>query len=47
MIQPILFLYDKESDKIYAATQKTTKKVENIRRNPDKVYFSIDDEKYA
>ena len=47
MIQPIWFLYDKESDdKIYTATQKISKKVQNIRRNPDKVYFSIDDEKY-
>jgi uncharacterized pyridoxamine 5'-phosphate oxidase family protein len=47
MIQPIWFLYDdnKES-KIYAATQKMTKKVQNIRRNPDKIYFSIDDENY-
>ena len=48
MIQPIWFLYDKESDDkiIYTATQKMSKKVQNIRRNPDKVYFSIDDEKY-
>ena len=47
MIQPIWFLYDKESDdKIYTATQKISKKVQNIQRNPDKVYFSIDDEKY-
>ena len=47
MIQPTWFLYDKESDdKIYTATQKISKKVQNIRRNPDKVYFSIDDEKY-
>ena len=41
-IQPIWFLYDK----IYTATQKMSKKVQNIQRNPDKVYFSIDDEKY-
>jgi general stress protein 26 len=46
MIQPTWFLYDKESDKIYTATQKISKKVQNIRRNPDKVYFSIDDDKY-
>ena len=46
IIQPTWFLYDKESDKIYTATQKISKKVQNIRRNPDKVYFSIDDEKY-
>jgi uncharacterized pyridoxamine 5'-phosphate oxidase family protein len=44
MIQPIWFIYDNESSKIYIATQKTTKKFQNIRRNPDKIYFSIDDE---
>jgi general stress protein 26 len=46
MIQPIWFLYDKEPGKIYTATQKVTKKVYNIRRNPDKIYFSIDDANY-
>ena len=46
MIQPIWFVYDKESDKMYMATQKMTKKVQNIRRNPDKIYFSIDDENF-
>lgn len=46
MIQPIWFLFNKESDKIYIATQKMTKKVQNIRRNPDKIYFSIDDNNY-
>lgn len=48
IIQPIWFLYDDNNDsgKIYIATQKTTKKVENIRRNPDKIYFSIDDENF-
>ena len=46
MIQPIWFLYDKESGKIYTATQKMTKKAHNIRRNPDKIYFSIDDANY-
>ncbi len=45
-IQPIWFLYDKESGKIYSATQKMTKKAQNIYRNPDKIYFSIDDENY-
>ena len=45
-IQPIWFLYDKESGKIYAATQKMTKKARNIYRNHDKIYFSIDDENY-
>jgi general stress protein 26 len=46
MIQPMWFLYDKESGKIYTCTPKTAKKVQNIRRNPDKMYFSIDDENY-
>jgi uncharacterized pyridoxamine 5'-phosphate oxidase family protein len=46
MIQPIWFIYDNESSKIYIATQKTTKKFQNIRRNPDKIYFSIDDENF-
>jgi general stress protein 26 len=46
MIQPIWFLYDYESGKIYTGTQKMTRKVQNIRRNPDKIYFSIDDENY-
>jgi len=44
MIQPTWFLYDKDSAKIYLCTSKTAKKVQNIIRNPDKVYFSIDDE---
>jgi general stress protein 26 len=46
MIQPIWFVYNEASDKIYTATQKMTKKVQNIRRNPDKIYFSIDDENF-
>lgn len=45
-IQPIWFLYDKESAKIYVATKKMTKKASNIYRNPDKIYFSIDDENF-
>jgi uncharacterized pyridoxamine 5'-phosphate oxidase family protein len=45
MIQPIWFIYDNESSKIYIATQKTTK-FHNILRNPDKIYFSIDDENF-
>lgn len=45
-IQPVWFYYDKESGKIYTGTQKTTKKVQNIRRSPDKIYFSIDDENF-
>ena len=46
IIQPIWFLYDKKSGKIYTGTQNTTKKVQNIRRNPDKIYFSIDDDNF-
>jgi general stress protein 26 len=46
MIQPMWFLYDKEPGKMYTCAPKTAKKVQNIRRNPDKIYFSIDDEKY-
>ena len=45
-IQPIWFLYDKEIDKMYVSTQKMTKKAQNIYRNPDKIYFSIDDENF-
>lgn len=45
-IQPVWFLYDKQSGKLYTGTQKTTKKVQNIRKNPDKIYFSIDDENF-
>ncbi len=46
MIQPTWFLYDIESGKMYTCTPKMAKKVQNIRRNPDKIYFSIDDENY-
>lgn len=45
-IQPIWFHYDRASGKIYVGTQKGTKKVQNIRRDPSKIYFSIDDENY-
>jgi general stress protein 26 len=43
-IQPLWFYYDKSNKKLYVMTGKTTKKVQNIRRNPAKIYFSIDDE---
>jgi general stress protein 26 len=43
-IQPLWFLYDKESGKIYISTQKTTRKARNLSTNSDKIYFSIDDE---
>lgn len=45
-IQPVWFYYDKASGKMYTGTQKGTKKIQNIRRNPDKIYFSIDDENF-
>lgn len=44
-IQPLWFYYDKGSKKLYVMTRKTTKKVQNIRNNPN-VYFSIDDENF-
>src|SRR5215210_4962446 len=46
MIQPTWFLYDNDSGKIYIGTAKMTKKVQSLQRNPDKIYFSIDDENY-
>ena len=45
-VQPVWFLYDKGTGKLYTGTQKTTKKIQNIRRDPAKVYFSIDDENF-
>ena len=44
MIQPTWFLYDNDSGKIYITTSKMTRKAQNIQRNLDKIYFSIDDE---
>ena len=46
MIQPTWFLYEDDIGKLYTGTQKMTRKVQNIRKNPDKIYFSIDDENY-
>ncbi|MGI0019269.1 MAG: pyridoxamine 5'-phosphate oxidase family protein [Nitrososphaera sp.] len=43
-VQPVWFLY--ENGRLYTGTQRTTKKVQNIRKNPDKIYFSIDDENF-
>lgn len=43
-VQPVWFIY--ENGRLYTGTQKTTKKVQNIRKNPDKIYFSIDDENF-
>jgi nitroimidazol reductase NimA-like FMN-containing flavoprotein (pyridoxamine 5'-phosphate oxidase superfamily) len=45
-IHPTWFLYDNDSGKIYTGTAKMTRKIQNIRRNLDKIYFSIDDENY-
>jgi general stress protein 26 len=45
-IQPIWFYYNKDSSKLYSGTQKMTKKVQNICRNPDKIYFSIDEKNF-
>lgn len=46
LIQPVWFLYYNEADKIFTGTQKTTKKLQSIRKNPNKIYFSIDDENF-
>lgn len=46
IVQPIWFLYDRNTGKIYSGTRKVTRKIANIKRNPDKVYFSIDDENF-
>jgi general stress protein 26 len=45
-IQPLWFLYDKKSGKIYISTQNTTRKIHNLHKISDKVYFSIDDENF-
>lgn len=45
-VHPIWFIYERNSDKILVGTQKSTKKVANIQKNPSKVYFSIDDENF-
>jgi general stress protein 26 len=46
MIQPTWFLYDNDSGKIYIGTAKMTRKVQNIQRNPNRIYFSIAEENY-
>ena len=43
-IQPLWFLYEKETGKIYISTQKITRKARNLYNNSNKIYFSIDDE---
>ena len=34
-VQPLWFVYDKEYDKIYISTQKTTRKAHNLSKNFD------------
>ena len=46
IVHPIWFLYDNDSGKIYITTSKMARKAQNIQRNLDKIYFSIDDENY-
>jgi nitroimidazol reductase NimA-like FMN-containing flavoprotein (pyridoxamine 5'-phosphate oxidase superfamily) len=46
IVQPVWFIYDKNSGKLFTGTQKSSRKVRNIRENPNKVYFSIDDEDF-
>jgi len=43
-VAPVMFYYDKDSGKMYVNADKSSRKVQNIRRNPDKIYYSIDDE---
>jgi PPOX class probable F420-dependent enzyme len=42
-IQPVWFYYDKDAEKLWINTSKTSKKTQNIRKRPN-IYFSIDDE---
>jgi nitroimidazol reductase NimA-like FMN-containing flavoprotein (pyridoxamine 5'-phosphate oxidase superfamily) len=44
IIQPVWFHYEAAQNKLYTGTQKDSRKIRNIRKNPDKIYFSIDDE---
>jgi nitroimidazol reductase NimA-like FMN-containing flavoprotein (pyridoxamine 5'-phosphate oxidase superfamily) len=46
VIHPTWFLYENDSGKLFTATAKMTRKVQNIRSNPYRIYFSIDDENY-
>ena len=45
-IQPLWFLYEKETGKIYISTQKIIRKARNLYNNSNKIYFSIDDENF-
>jgi len=42
-IQPVWFYYDKDEEKLWINTSKSSKKTQNIR-NRFTIYFSIDDE---
>jgi general stress protein 26 len=44
-IQPVWFDYEKESDRLYIMTSKSSSKVKSIRNKPY-IYFSIDDENF-
>jgi nitroimidazol reductase NimA-like FMN-containing flavoprotein (pyridoxamine 5'-phosphate oxidase superfamily) len=46
IIHPTWFLYDNDSGKLYTGAAKMTRKVQTIQRNPDKIYFSINDENF-
>ena len=46
VIQPVWFYHDNNSGKLFTGTEKRARKVENIRANPDRIYFSIDDENF-
>jgi general stress protein 26 len=46
-INQVWFYYEKNSGKIYATTHKGSRKVQSILKNPDKIYFSIDDENFS
>ena len=42
-IQPVWFYYDKDGEKLWINTSKSSRKTQNIRKRPT-IYFSIDDE---
>lgn len=46
VIQPVWFYFDAASANLFTGTNRMSRKVDNIRRNPDRIYFSIDDENF-
>ena len=44
-IQPVWFEYEKESERFYIMTSKSSNKVKSIQSKPE-IYFSIDDENF-